>query len=874
MHHALAPVSTRANFDFRVAEENWKERVSSDRGPRISRDPQAPPYYALVMFPYPSGLLHMGHVRVYAISDCLARFKRLQGYNVLHPMGWDAFGLPAENAAIERQLQPSDWTYSNITQMKAQMSKLCLSYDWDRELATCDASYYQWTQWLFLQLHKKGLAYQQESLVNWDPIDCTVLANEQVDAMGKSWRSGAVVESKMLKQWFFRITEYAQQLVDGLSELDGWPSDVKAMQRQWIGPKHGVTLPVQVSSSHGVIDIQASSTTSLTIFTTRPETIEGCTFVALSVQHPLLDQVPLTTEEQDHLQAWRSRAAATRRSGPRSAPGTEGMILSQVHAHHPVTGAAIPLAVADYVLPEVGTQAVMAVPAHDERDFAFACAHKLPMAEAVIDDVTGQWIAPSQWAGRSFVEDSAAMRECWTAIQATPFTSYRLKDWLVSRQRYWGAPIPIIHCDDCGAVPVPESDLPVRLPEQVHLTGKGSILSQLDEWKRVACPCCGRDACRETDTMDTFVDSSFYFFRYTDPTNTQALAAPELTHHYCPVDIYVGGIEHAILHLLYARFISSFLHDCGLSPSREPFQRLLTQGMVLGKTYKRNVDGRYCKAHELNGGKDADLEGNSVSWSWEKMSKSKYNGIDPDDVVGTWGADTVRLYTLFKAPPPHTLEWDSASIEGQARWLQRLQQLVNAAVMGASVSESEKEEEKVQPLEEHARLVMASNHAIRQVTRAFQETLSLNTAVADLMKLSNTLSAASPTVPSFQSALTSLLIMLYPMAPTAAAQLYSELHGGDFVGECTWPVESALPAEWEASEKSISVFVNGRMRGCIQVPVACVEEAEFLDAIQSSVIGEKYLEDQSIQRVILAKNGATVSLVTQQKKENNIHSNQ
>ncbi|MGI8934604.1 MAG: leucine--tRNA ligase, partial [Phormidesmis sp.] len=644
-------------------------------------DDGAKKFYALSMFPYPSGDLHMGHVRNYTITDVIARVRRMQGYRVLHPMGWDAFGLPAENAAIKRGVPPAEWTLKNIAQMREQLKSLGLSYDWDREVATCLPNYYHWTQWIFLQFFDAGLAYQKEAAVNWDPIDQTVLANEQVDSEGRSWRSGAKVERKLLRQWFFKITAYAEQLLTDLDKLPGWPERVKTMQANWIGKSTGAQVTFKTESDD-----------ELVIYTTRPDTLWGATFMVLSPEHPLMEK--LTTKPQSKAVEAYQEAAANLSTIDRTAEGREKTgVWTGSYAINPVNGEKIPIWTADYVMMDYGTGAIMAVPAHDQRDFAFARKFELPIkaviqpegeslgAEAMDVAYAGagvmvhsgplDGVMAGKGEGES-VEGAIAYLEKNNLGQGT--TNYRLRDWLVSRQRYWGAPIPIIHCSHCGTVPVPTADLPVKLPDDVEFTGKGaSPLSKMADWVNVPCPNCQADAKRETDTMDTFLDSSWYFLRYADANNPEAAFTPDQVNDWLPVDQYVGGIEHAILHLLYSRFFTKVLRDRGFLNFDEPFQRLLTQGMVQAITYK-NTEGQFFVPADI-----ADLDsptdpetGEALQVSYEKMSKSKFNGVPPAEVLAKYGADTARMFILFKSPPEKDLEWDDADVEGQYRFLNRV----------------------------------------------------------------------------------------------------------------------------------------------------------------------------------------------------------
>ena len=630
-------------------EQKWQNTWTEQGLDRTPTDSDKPKFYALSMFPYPSGNLHMGHVRNYTITDVIARIRRMQGYRVLHPMGWDAFGLPAENAAIARGIHPAKWTYENIAHMKAQLKPLGFSLDWDCELATCSPDYYKWTQWIFLQFFQAGLAYQKEAAVNWDPIDQTVLANEQVDSQGRSWRSGAIVERKLLRQWFFKITDYAEELLNDLDKLSGWPERVKLMQANWIGKSVGAYLEFPII---GLAE-------KIGVFTTRPDTVYGVSYVVLAPEHPLT-QIVTTTDQKAAVDAFieevakQSELERTAEDKPKRGIPTGGKAIN------PFTGEEIPIWIADYVLYEYGTGAVMGVPAHDVRDFQFAKEKQLPIkvviaaegeniGETLLQEAytaPGVMINSGTFDGTASVEGKQAIiehaeKQGWGKGRV----QYRLRDWLISRQRYWGAPIPVIYCPNCGTVPVPEADLPVQLPEDVVFTaGRVSSLAQLDGWANVPCPSCGTPAKRETDTMDTFIDSSWYFLRYPDAKNDRQVFDKNKTNDWLPVDQYVGGIEHAILHLLYSRFFTKVLRDQGFLNFDEPFQRLLTQGMVQGLTYMNPTTEKWIPSNLVDPADPKDPEtGEKLEVSFKTMSKSKYNGVAPEDVIKKYGADVYPL---------------------------------------------------------------------------------------------------------------------------------------------------------------------------------------------------------------------------------------
>ena len=721
-------------------EAKW-QTIWDEQGLSVTPDgPDKPKFYALSMFPYPSGNLHMGHVRVYTITDVIARQKRMQGYRVLNPMGWDAFGLPAENAAIQRGVHPAKWTYQNINQMRQQLQSLGISFDWDKEVTTCSPDYYKWTQWIFLQFLNAGLAYQKESAVNWDPVDQTVLANEQVDNEGRSWRSGAKVERKLLKQWFLKITDYAEALLSDLDSLPGWSDRVKLMQQNWIGKSTGAYLEFPILG-----DDRQAGDSKIGVFTTRPDTAYGVTYVVLAPEHPLTLQVT-TPDRRQAVEAFidevsqQSEMDRTAEDKPKRGIPTGGTAIN------PFTGEDIPILIADYVLYEYGTGAVMGVPAHDSRDFKFARENNLPIKVVIVPDdadnadmeLSEAYTDPGVMVNSGRFDGNASEKGKQAIIDyaeeegfGKARIQYRLRDWLISRQRYWGAPIPVVHCPNCGAVPVPEDQLPVQLPETVDFSGKGlSPLAQLEDWVNVPCPTCGTPAKRETDTMDTFIDSSWYFLRYPDAQNETAAFEIETVNDWLPVDQYVGGIEHAILHLLYSRFFTKFLRDRLDLNFNEPFQRLLTQGMVQGLTYKNPKTGKYVPATEI-----PDLDhptdpetGEPLEAFYEKMSKSKLNGVDPLQVLQKYGADTARMFILFKAPPEKDLEWDDADVEGQYRFLNRVWRLVTQF---ADQNPPRQPLETTNLSKEEKELRRAIHTAILEVSEDLRDEYQFNTAFSE-----------------------------------------------------------------------------------------------------------------------------------------------
>jgi leucyl-tRNA synthetase len=840
-------------------EKKWQQAWAEQGLDQAREDADQPKFYALSMFPYPSGNLHMGHVRNYTITDVVARVRRMQGYRVLHPMGWDAFGLPAENAAIDRGIHPAQWTNQNIDQMRAQLQELGLSYDWDREVATCAPNYYRWTQWIFIQMLEMGLAYQKEAAVNWDPIDQTVLANEQVDSEGKSWRSGALVEKKLLRQWFLKITDYAEELLSDLDKLPGWPERVRTMQANWIGKSTGARVVFTTETGD-----------QLPVFTTRPDTLWGATFMVLSPEHPLVDK--LTAPDRVAAVDDYRREAAGKSEIDRTAEDREKTgVWTGSYAVNPVNGAKIPIWIADYVLMGYGTGAIMAVPAHDQRDFEFARKFSLPVTVVVQpegDTLSGDTM-PEAWPGEGMMVNSGpldgltagkgpgqsvAMAIQWLEAQEKGHgeANYRLRDWLISRQRYWGVPIPVVHCNECGIVPVPDHQLPVTLPEDVEFSGRGaSPLAQLDQWVNVPCPTCGRPAKRETDTMDTFIDSSWYFLRYTDAKNPKQAFDAAKVNGWMPVDQYVGGIEHAILHLLYSRFLTKVLRDRGLLNFDEPFQRLLTQGMVQNLTYKNPKTGKYVPtASVTDAAKPVDPEtGDALEMFYEKMSKSKYNGVDPKAVLAKYGADTARMFILFKAPPEKDLEWDDADVEGQFRFLNRVWRLVtefisrNPGGLGGDLILPD-------PLTKAEKTLRRAIHiAIKDITEDIDGDYQFNTAVSELMKLSNALNDA-PCKESavYPEGVRALVLLLAPFAPHLADELWHQLGQADSVHLATWP--SYDPAALVADEITLVIQIMGKTRGTLAVP-ADSDKAALETYAREAEVAQRYLEGKEIKKVIV-----------------------
>jgi leucyl-tRNA synthetase len=806
----------------------------------------------------------MGHVRNYTITDVIARYKRMQGYQVLHPMGWDAFGLPAENAAIDRNTHPAKWTYANIDNMRSQLQQVGLSYDWDRELATCSPDYYKWTQWIFLQFLEAGLAYQKEAKVNWDPIDQTVIANEQVDNEGRSWRSGALVEKRKLRQWFLKITDYAEQLLQDLDKLNDWPSSVKIMQANWIGKSTGAELSFPIVNPVGAIhELPLQDCEKITVFTTRPDTVYGVSYVVLSPEHPLVETLTTAAQKESvskFIEEVKNLSEIDRTSDDRPKRG----VAIGASVVNPFTGKEVPIWIADYVLFEYGTGAVMGVPAHDVRDFAFAKQYNLPIQTVITSNSPlpvgeGQGERESAYTEAGIIINSGefdgldsitaktkiielAEKNQWGTAKIT----YRLRDWLISRQRYWGCPIPVIHCPSCGIVPVPHADLPVILPEDVELTGRGaSPLAQKDSWINVDCPKCGTAAKRETDTMDTFIDSSWYFLRFADAKNDQEIGDRNAINNWMPVDQYVGGVEHAILHLLYSRFMTKVLRDRGLLKFDEPFTRLLTQGMVQGLTYMNPNKGgkdKWIPSSQVNPQDPKDPKtGDPLQALFATMSKSKGNGVSPVDAIAKYGADTLRMFTLFKAPPEKDLEWEDADVEGQQRFLNRVWRLVTNFAETKQNGISKKVDKNLR---------RAIHIAIKEVSEDFDGGYQLNTAISEMMKLSNALQdAEDKSSATFLEGIETLLTLLAPFAPHISEELWSLIGNEDSIHLQPWLTHD--PDALTVDEITLVIQINGKVRGSLQVPSSASNDKQALEEYaRSSDAAQKYLEGKEIKKVI------------------------
>ena len=839
--------SAVSEYSPQTIEKKWQQRWAERRTFEVTVDSSKPKFYCLVMFAYPSGHAHVGHVRNYMIGDVVARMKRMQGHHVIHPFGWDAFGLPAENAAIQNKVHPKTWTLDNIAHMKGQLQRLGISYAWEREIATCLPDYYHWNQWIFLRMFERGLAYRRRSTVNWCPSCQTVLANEQV-IEGQCWRCSSAVDARALEQWFLRITAYADQLLDGIDRLTEWPEKVLTMQRNWIGRSEGARVQFRLTGDVAV---------PIEVFTTRLDTIYGATFLLLAPEHPLVDEIATSVSEPEafleRVRRFRAQDRTARLTGKIEKEGFD----TGRRATNPFTGEDVQVWVANFVLGDYGTGAVMGVPAHDQRDFEFAKKYDLPVRVVIQpdgDDTSssafeeayvgpGRLVASEEFSGLPSTEARALMTQAATDRKiGKSAVQYRLKDWGISRQRYWGTPIPIIHCEACGLVPVPYDKLPIELPDVTAFSGRGdSPLAQVPEFVNTTCPTCGTDARRETDTMDTFVDSSWYYYRYCDPHNKVLPFDPEAVSYWTPVDFYSGGVEHAILHLIYSRFFCRVMRDLGLVEHDEPFTRLLTQGMVL---------------------KDGAV-----------MSKSKGNVVDPDDMVATYGADTLRLYEMFVAPPEKDIEWTDTGLEGSFRFLSRVWRLVES--LATRVRDAGQASAN---LDDAERAIRRKTHeTIRRVSRDLDPRVHLNTAVSALMELVNDLyvfcdkagcgprarqSATSDIRPEtaavLREAIEALVLLVAPFTPHLAEELWEQLGHSEGLIAAQWPKFDATVARPDTVV--VPVQVDGKVRARLTVEAGRSDADLEADALIDPQV-QVYLAGKTIVKVIVAR-GRLVNLVT------------
>jgi leucyl-tRNA synthetase len=846
-------------YPFQTIEPKWQQHWEAERLFQVSEKPDQRKFYLLEMLPYPSGRIHMGHVRNYSIGDVLARFLMMRGYNVLHPMGWDAFGLPAENAAIENRIHPAHWTAANIAEMKAQLQRMGFSYDWTREIASCDPDYYRWNQWFFLKMWERGLAYRKYAVVNWCESCMTVLANEQVED-GVCWRCSSPVTQRELEQWFLRITAYADELLEGCDRIAaGWPERVLTMQRHWIGRSAGVEVDFPVVDSDEPIRI----------FTTRQDTLYGATFVVLAPEHPMLQGLVAGRPEEAEVRSFVEQTSRMDRIARTSATTEKLGIFTGRYALNPLTQEQIPIWVANFVLMDYGTGAIMAVPAHDQRDFEFATKYQLPIR--LVIQPPGQ-AAPASGLMQAYTDEG-------TMVNSGPFSglpsaigrekvaeyietqslgmrtiNFRLKDWGISRQRYWGTPIPMIHCARCGVVPVPYDELPVVLPLELQFEyGARSPLAAAPSFYEVACPQCQGPARRETDTMDTFVDSSWYFERYTSPHTSDAPFDAHAVDYWMPVDLYIGGIEHAVLHLLYARFWTKVLRDLGLVKYDEPFTRLLTQGMVCKETL-------WCPQHEwlfpeqVRDGRCVECGRPVTVGRLEKMSKSKHNVVDPDEMIRKYGADTTRLFILFAAPPDRDLDWNDQGIEGCYRFLNRVWRMARRIV--ARTADLPRDPAQLAAASGAALALRRKTHqTIRKVTEDIQERFHFNTAVAAIMELINVLYQFAveevddaPTLQALREASETAALLLSPFTPHLAEELWRQHGHAQSILREAWPSYDATLTQEE--EITVVVQVNGRVRSRLTVPASLAED-ELRQAALAHERIQEWLAGKTVRNVIV-----------------------
>ena len=857
-----------SRYNFKQAEAKWQS-VWEDRGCfAVSEDADKPKYYVLEMFPYPSGRIHMGHVRNYTLGDVVARYKRARGFNVLHPMGWDAFGLPAENAARENKVHPAPWTEQNIATMRKQLKAMGLSYDWSREIATCDPDYYRQEQKMFLDFLEQGLVYRKESWVNWDPVENTVLANEQV-IDGKGWRSGANVENRFLSQWFMNITAFSEELLQDLETLDRWPGRVRLMQEKWIGRSDGAYMFFDFDGRNG------GQGGRLEVFTTRPDTIFGASFCAIAANHPLSQDL---SEDDANLRAFITECGSAGTSEAAIETAEKVGYDTGIRVRHPFDDErTLPLYVANFVLMEYGTGAIFGCPAHDQRDLEFARKYGLDVIpvvapqetdaesfvigdEAFTDD--GVLINSAFLDGLGVGEAKSAIIERLDAADAgRPGVNYRLRDWGISRQRYWGCPIPVIHCADCGIVPVPEGDLPVVLPEDADLDASGNPLDNHPTWKDAGCPACGKPARRETDTFDTFFESSWYFARFCSPHANTAFTR-EAADYWLPVDQYIGGIEHAVLHLLYSRFFTRALKQCGYLGIKEPFEGLLTQGMVCHETYlDENGKWLYPDEVELTGDKSARaLEGAqggsavTVGRS-EKMSKSRKNVVDPESIIETYGADTARLFMLSDSPPDRDLDWTEAGIEGAWRYLNRLWRMVNQAPAPPGTSLAAVGVTRPDALGEHSQAVLKIIHRTIVAVSDDLDKFHFNRAVARIRELTNELEDLSPEEEGadwvMRQGLEIAVCLIGPMMPHLAEELWHSLGHQTLLADTPWPEAEA--DQLVEKNVTVAVQVNGKLRGTLDLPKDSDDQtaetaALALENVSAAIAGKP------IRKVIIVPN--------------------
>jgi len=854
-------------------EPKWQEYWNKNELFKVTQDPSKEKYYLLEMFPYPSGKIHIGHVRNYTIGDVVVRYKRMKGFNVIHPMGWDAFGMPAENAAIDNNTHPAAWTYENIRAMRAQLKKMGFSYDWDREIATCRPEYYRWEQWLFLKMLEKGMAYRKESFVNWCEKCQTVLANEQVE-QDKCWRCSQVVQQKKLWQWFFRITDYAEDLLVHCDQLPGWPDKVTVMQKNWIGKSIGSELKFKIDGSNE----------DLEVFTTRPDTVFGATFMCLAPEHPLVETLSRGTNQETAVDAFVQKVSSQERSADGIEKYEKEGVFIGAHCINPATGDKIPIYTANFVLMGYGTGAIMSVPAGDQRDFDFARKYGLDIrvvvqpegekldSSAMTQAYTGAGVMVNsgQFDGLDSKEAMEVMTD-WLEEKGSgkKAISYRLRDWGISRQRYWGTPIPVIHCPSCGVVPVPEEDLPIRLPEDANLLAKGgSPLPGLDYFSKVTCPACGRkDAKRDTDTMDTFVESSWYYLRYCSPRYEKGMFDPAAVKYWAPVDQYIGGVEHAVLHLLYSRYFMRVLNTLGLIDFKEPFTRLLTQGMVCKETMTCPEHGFLFPEEAIKQEDDtlACTRCNSEVTVGRviKMSKSKKNVVDPNELLERYGADVTRLFCLFAAPPERDLEWNEDGVEGSNRFVNRVWRLAIECMDKIDTVAIKPYQGAASDLKsaDAKNLYIKANQTIKKVTDDIDKSFHFNTAISAVMELVNTMytleiDKADPEMKSILLfCLENILLLLSPIIPHFSEELFEKMGNKGSILEQSWP--DYRKDSLATDEVLVVVQVNGKLRAKFTMG-ADADEAEIKERALADERIKKYLQEKPMKKIIVIQKKQTL----------------
>lgn len=855
-------------YNIKESEERWRKIWAERDSFAVSEDGAKPKYYVLEMFPYPSGRIHVGHVRNYTLGDVVARYKTAKGFNVIHPMGWDAFGLPAENAAIERGAHPADWTYENIASMRTQLQSMGLSIDWSREVATCHPEYYRHEQAMFLKFLEKGIAYRKESMVNWDPVDNTVLANEQV-IDGKGWRTGAPVERRKLNQWFLKITDYAEELLGCLDNLPNWPEKVRTMQANWIGKSVGLQFKWNIVGSDEQIEV----------FTTRPDTLFGASFVGLAPDHPLAEKL---AGQKDGFKAFIKQCQAAGTSEAAIEQAEKIGFDTGYKATHPFLGREVPIYIANFILMDYGTGAIFGVPAHDQRDFDFATKYKLEIRPVVIpegEDAASFCVEKEPYTGPGILANSGILdgkdvenakalviQKCEEDGSGYGKTQYRLRDWGVSRQRYWGCPIPVIYCADCGAVPVPEKELPVELPKDISFDKPGNPLVHHPSWKHVNCPSCGKAAQRETDTFDTFFESSWYQFRYCDPRNTSAPVAKDKAKYWMPVEQYIGGVEHAVLHLLYARYFTKIMRDCGYVDCDEPFLGLFTQGMVTHETYQ-DEDGKWIfptQAMKNADGKWVHTEtGKPVKvGATIKMSKSKKNVIDPEEIMEKYGADAARLFILSDSPPERDLEWTESGIEGAWRFVNKMHRMVMDYKPHIPACDMQKPAHFAPDVMTLRTLAHKTIKGVGEDIEAF----AMNKAVAKVRELSNAIASPQQGLEyarqdggdwAVREVIEILIKLLNPMMPHLAEELWAQLGHQTLLVDTPWPEYD--PALLVASSVKMAVQVNGKVRATIELP-AETDAKTAEDAALAETNVQRAIDGKTVRKVIVVP-GKIVNIV-------------